>query len=142
MRPLDPRLLRRARAARVYVLLTAALGLLTAGLVVAQALLLAAVLAPVVTGSAGWSDVAPATGALAGVVVLRVLVTGAQERFAHRSATRAVAELREQVVTHAVALGPRWLAGGEVAGVTTLATRGLDALEPYFVGTCPSCCSL
>lgn len=137
MRPLDPRLLRRARAARVYVLLTAALGLLTAGLVVAQALLLAAALAPVVTGAAGWSDVASWVGALAVVVVLRVLVTGAQERFAHRSATRAVAELREQVVTHALALGPRWLAGGEAAGVTTLATRGLDALEPYFVRYLP-----
>ena len=137
MRPLDPRLLRRARAARAYVLLTAALGLLTAGLVVAQALLLAAALAPVVTGAAGWSDVAPWVGALAVVVVLRVLVTGAQERFAHRSATRAVAELREQVVTHAVALGPRWLAGAEAAGVTTLATRGLDALEPYFVRYLP-----
>lgn len=137
MRPLDPRLLRRARSARVYVLLTAALGLLTAWLVVAQALLLAAALAPVVTGAAGWSDVAPQVGALAVVVVLRVLVTGAQERFAHRSATRAVAELREQVVTRAVALGPRWLAGGEAAGVTTLATRGLDALEPYFVRYLP-----
>jgi ATP-binding cassette subfamily C protein CydD len=137
VRPLDPRLLRRARSARVYVLLTAALGLLTAGLVIAQALLLAAALAPVVTGAAGWSDVAPRVGALAVVVVLRVLVTGAQERFAHRSATRAVAELREQVVTHAVALGPRWLAGGEAAGVTTLATRGLDALEPYFVRYLP-----
>ena len=33
----------------------------------------------------------------------------AQERYAHRAATRAVAELREGVVAHAAALGPRWL---------------------------------
>jgi ATP-binding cassette subfamily C protein CydD len=44
-RPLDPRLLRHARAARRHVVLTAALGALTAGLVVAQALLLAEVIA-------------------------------------------------------------------------------------------------
>ena len=55
MRPLDPRLLRRARSARRYVLLTAGLGGLTAALVVAQALLLAAVLAPLVTVAASSS---------------------------------------------------------------------------------------
>ena len=137
MRPLDPRLLRRARAARRYVLLTGGLGALTAALVVAQALLLAAALAPVITREADWPDVAPIVGLLAIVVAVRVLATGLQERFAHRAATRAVAELREQVVAHAVALGPRWLAQGEAAGVATLATRGLDALEPYFVRYLP-----
>ncbi|WP_182111534.1 MULTISPECIES: thiol reductant ABC exporter subunit CydD [unclassified Actinotalea] len=137
MKPLDPRLLRRARSARRYVVLTAGLGALTAGLVVAQALLLAAILAPVVGGTAAWADVAPRVAVLAGVVVLRALVTGAQERFAHRSAVRAVAELRSQVVEHAVALGPRGPAHGRPAAVATLATRGLDALEPYFVRYLP-----
>ncbi|WP_149202761.1 thiol reductant ABC exporter subunit CydD [Actinotalea subterranea] len=137
MKPLDPRLLHRARAARLYVLLTAGLGILTAALVIAQALLLAAVLAPVVTGTARWDDVAPTVALLAAVVAVRALVSGAQERFAHRSATRATAELREQVVAHAVALGPRWLAREEGVGVATLATRGLDALEPYFVRYLP-----
>lgn len=69
-------------------------------------------------------------------MALRVLATGVQERFAHRAATRAVAELRAQVLAHAAALGPRWGAahGGEGA---TLLTRGLDALEPYFVRYLP-----
>ena len=135
MKPLDPRLLQRARAARRYVVRTAALGAATAALVVAQALLLAAVLAPVITGSATWDDVAPTVGWIALVVAARVAVTAAQERFAHRSATRAVAELREQVLTRAVELGPRWLAADP--GVATLATRGLDALDPYFVRYLP-----
>ena len=65
------------------------------------------------------------------------MVTAVQERFAHRAATRAVGELRELVVEHAVALGPRWLASGEGPSVVTLATRGLDALEPYFVRYLP-----
>ena len=42
MKPLDPRLLRHARAARGYLALTASLGIVTAGLVIAQAVLLAA----------------------------------------------------------------------------------------------------
>ncbi|WP_250447460.1 hypothetical protein [Actinotalea sp. C106] len=62
MKPLDPRLLRRARAARHYVLLTATTGALTAALVVAQALLLAHALAPVVTREADWPDVAGTVG--------------------------------------------------------------------------------
>ena len=136
MRPLDPRLLRRARAARRYVLLTAGFGALTAGTVIAQALLLAHALAPVVTGTAGPADVTVPLVGLAGVLALRAVLVGLQERWAHRSATRAVAELREQVVRHAVALGPRRLPE-DPAAVATFATRGLDALEPYFVRYLP-----
>ncbi|MEZ0449804.1 thiol reductant ABC exporter subunit CydD [Cellulomonas sp. ICMP 17802] len=137
MRPLDPRLLRHARAARGYVLLTAALGLLTAALVVVQALLLAHALGDAVTDGVGLDVLRPTIAWLAAVVVARALVTAVQERFAHRAAVRAVGELREQVVAHAVALGPRWLATGEGPSVVMLATRGLDALEPYFVRYLP-----
>ncbi|WP_421734317.1 thiol reductant ABC exporter subunit CydD [Cellulomonas sp.] len=137
MRPLDPRLLRHAGAARGYVALTAALGVVTAALVVAQALLLAHTLGNAVTDGATLAVLAPTIAWLAGVVVVRALVTALQERFAHRAAARTVGELREQVVAHAVALGPRWLASGEGPSVVTLATRGLDALEPYFVRYLP-----
>lgn len=82
-------------------------------------------------------DLLPRVGWLAAVVAARALAVGVQERYAHRAATRAVAELREQVVARAAALGPRWLAEGEGARVVTLATRGLDALEPYFVKYLP-----
>lgn len=137
MKPLDPRLLRHARAARGYVVLTAVLGFATAGLVVAQAIVLASILAPAIQGTAGLDDVAPRIGLLAAVVAARAGTSWAQERFALRAATRTVAELREQVVTHAVALGPRWLASGRGPEVATLATRGLDALEPYMVRYLP-----
>lgn len=137
MKPLDPRLLRYARAARGYLALTVSLGIVTAGLVVAQAILLARVLAAAAHDGAGLSDLLPQIGWLAAVVAARALATGVQERYAHRAATRAVAELREQVVARAAELGPRWLAEGEGARVVTLATRGLEALEPYFVRYLP-----
>ena len=134
MKPLDPRLLRHARAARRHVVTTAALGLVTAGLVVTQGLLLATALAPLVDRSG--QDVRTPLLWLAAVVLARALVAGAQERFAHRAAVAAVAELREQVLRRAVELGPRWLTGhgGEVA---TLVTRGLEDLRPYFVNYLP-----
>ena len=130
-------LLLRARAARRYVALTAALGALTAGLVIAQALLLADALAPVISGDAVWAGVAATVRLIVLVVLARVLVTAVQERLAHRAAGRVAAELREQVITHAARLGPRWLAQAPTAEVATLATRGLDGLEPYFVRYLP-----
>ncbi|WP_029253779.1 thiol reductant ABC exporter subunit CydD [Paraoerskovia marina] len=138
MKPLDPRLLRHARAARGYVVLTAVFGVLTAALVVAQALLIAAVLAPAIQGDLTTLGAAgTSVGLLVLVVALRSAASWAQERFAVRAAARTIAELRESVVAHAVRLGPRRLAGGEGADVATLTTRGLDALEPYFVRYLP-----
>lgn len=137
MRPLDPRLLRYAHSARGYVALTAGLGVLTAALVVAQALLLAHALGRAVHDGADLAAVGPFVAGLAGVVAARVLVTGLQERFAHRAASRAVGELRDAVVGRAVELGPRYLAAGHGPGIVTLVTRGLDALEPYFVRYLP-----
>lgn len=143
MKPLDPRLLRHARSARGYIALTAALGAAGAALVVAQAMLLAHALGLAVHDGAtlGGSLDVPHVGVLIGwlavVVLARTLVTWTQERFAHRAAARTIAELREQVVAKAAALGPRWLAEGDGPRVVTLATRGLDALEPYFVRYLP-----
>jgi ATP-binding cassette subfamily C protein CydD len=137
VKPLDPRLLRYARSARWYLGLTVGLGILGTAFVVAQALLLAHALASVVHDGARLSDVTGPLAALAVVVAARAAVTGVQERYAHRAATRAIGELREQVVARAAALGPRWLAEGAGPGVVTLATRGIDALEPYFVRYLP-----
>lgn len=137
MRPLDPRLLRYARSARGYVALTVGLGLVMGALVVAQALLLAHALGGAVQHGATLASLSGTVAALVGVVVGRGLVTAVQERFAHRAATRAVAELRSGVVGRVADLGPRWLASGQGPAVVTLATRGLDGLEPYFVRYLP-----
>ncbi|WP_127131408.1 thiol reductant ABC exporter subunit CydD [Georgenia sp. SYP-B2076] len=137
MKPLDSRLLRHARAARRYIAFTAATGFATAALVVAQALLIAHAVSPVIEGRAGWDQVAHLVGWLAAVVAARVVVLVAQESFAHRAAGDVIAELRAQVLARAVEQGPRWLASGHGAQVVTLATRGLDDLEPYFVRYLP-----
>lgn len=137
MRPLDPELLRAVRPARTYVALTVGVGLASAALVVAQALLLAALLAPAVqrTGTAA-SAVAWGIGGLLAVVGGRCVVAWAQERYALRAAARTIADLRTQVVTATARRGPR--GGGPAAPeVATLATRGLDALEPYLVRYVP-----
>jgi len=135
VKPLDPRLLRHARSARRYIALTTVFGIVSAGLVIAQALLIANAIAPVIDGDAGWAHAVPLIGWFAVLAVVRVLVTVLQESLAHRAAVDVVAELRAQVLDHAVALGPRAMT--EPTELVTLVTRGLDDLEPYFVRYLP-----
>ncbi|GAA4700375.1 ATP-binding cassette, subfamily C, CydD [Promicromonospora umidemergens] len=161
MKPIDPRLLQQVRAARWYVALTVGLGVAAAALIVAQALLIAALLAPVVRGDAtsGPALAWPFAG-LALVIAGRAGIAWAQERYALRAAARTIAELRRAVVEAWALRGPRAAGttaveaaeGGPPAGapasgggngaspeaeVATLATRGLDALEPYLVRYVP-----
>lgn len=152
MRPFDPRLVGRIGPARRYVIVTAVLGGVTALLILAQAMLIARLLAPVLApgpisqdGLGWWGRLVP-EGArtlgigltwLAVVVLARVGVTWLQERLAHRAGVRVISDIRTQVIDHASTLGPRWTAQGGGASVTTVVTRGLDNLLPYFVRYLP-----
>ena len=136
MKPLDPRLLHHARAARRYIVTTTATGVLTAALVIGQAVLIAHTMSPVIEGRSTLAGARVALGALAAVFAARGVVLWVQESLAHRAATDTVSDLRRQVLTRAVALGPRWQAG-HGADTVTLVTRGLDDLEPYFTRYLP-----
>ncbi|HEX2808127.1 MAG TPA: ABC transporter transmembrane domain-containing protein, partial [Kineosporiaceae bacterium] len=136
-RPLDPRLLREARAARSYVVLTAALGLVTAALVVVQALLLARVIAGAAMDGEGMATLTAPLLALVAVVAGRAVTSWAQERYGHRAATAVIAQLRARVVEHMTAIGPQALDGDRGPAVATLTTRGLDALDGYLVRYLP-----
>lgn len=136
MKPLDPRLMRYARSARRYVVLTAVTGVLTAILVVAQAWLISRIVSPVILDQARPGEQSGLLAALAGVAVARALVVLVQESRAHRAATSTIIELRRLVLARAAALGPRWQSA-HGADSTTLLTRGLDDLEPYFVRYLP-----
>lgn len=142
MKPLDPQLLKVATPARGYVILTAVFGVASAVLVIAQALLIAAALAPVISQGKSLHDVATPLFWLGGVVIARALVTGLSERYAHRASIAVIIELRKKVLARAIELGPRWLSmptstGSNGLDVVNLATRGLDDLRPYFVRYLP-----
>ena len=130
MKPLDPRLLKYATAARGYMFVTTATGILITALVVAQVLLVAHIVSPAVRDES--HDPVPLIWALAAVFLARVVVLVVQESLAHRASTKVIAQLRAQVLEHAVAQGPRYLDPTRSAEITTLATRGLDDLGPYF----------
>nr|WP_156742355.1 thiol reductant ABC exporter subunit CydD [Occultella aeris] len=118
------------------MLATAVLTVAMTACVVAGAILLARAVAPVVTGAATLGQVLPQIAWVGALFVVRAGLSAVSESIAHRSAVRVITELREQVLVRAAELGPRWLATNG-ADTATLATRGIEALEPYFVRYLP-----
>jgi ATP-binding cassette, subfamily C, bacterial CydD len=136
MRPFDPRLARHASAARGYLAVTICLGAGTTALVLAQASLLAHALAGAARG-AGLSALRGSIVALAVVLVARALAGFGGETAALRAAAVVKSQLRRQLVARSLRLGPAWLTGQQPGEIATLATKGLDALDPYFARYLP-----
>ncbi|MFI8868560.1 thiol reductant ABC exporter subunit CydD [Streptomyces sp. NPDC053707] len=132
MKPIDPRLLRYARATRFFLAAVVALGLVGAGLVIAQAMLVA----EVVVG--GFEDGLTVSGLrtplllLAAVALGRALVAWLTELAAYRASSAVKSELRGRLMERASDLGPDWLSGQRTGSLIALATRGVDALDDYF----------
>jgi ATP-binding cassette, subfamily C, bacterial CydCD len=130
VRPLDRRLLRHARAVRTALLGAVAVAVAGTGLAIAQAWLLAGVVAGAL---AGW-EAATLRGplvALLGVALLRGLVVWGGEVLAQGGAAATTAQLRRRFLAAALAWGPVRLGaerGGELA---VTATSGVGALDTY-----------
>jgi ATP-binding cassette, subfamily C, bacterial CydD len=131
MKPVDPRLFRHARAARGFLLVTVALGVVTTGMVLAQAELLARLLAGAARGSgaAAWSA---ALIALLAVVAVRAAAVYGGEVAALRTAATVKSQLRRRLAAQLQRLGPAWLGRQQQGEIATVTTRGLDSLDPYF----------
>jgi len=136
MRAVDPRLLRHARAARGYLIVTVLLGLAVTGLILAQAALLAHGLAAAARGT-GAAALAGTLVVLLGVVVARGAAAYGGEAAALRAAARIKSQLRRQLTGHCLRLGPAWLGGRQPGQIAATATRGLDGLDPYFARYLP-----
>jgi ATP-binding cassette subfamily C protein CydD/ATP-binding cassette subfamily C protein CydCD len=137
VKPFDPRLLRYAGHTRRYLAGTVGLSLTSVGLVLAQATLIATAVSAAFASGAGLAELTVPLGWLAATVAGRALVTWAQEVTSARAAAGVKSQLRRRVLAHVVELGPAWLHTQRAAQVTTLATRGLDALDAYFAKYLP-----
>ncbi|MES9809502.1 thiol reductant ABC exporter subunit CydD [Streptomyces sp. CS081A] len=137
MKPIDPRLLRYARATRVFLTAMVVLGLVGAVLVVAQAMLIAEIVVGSFQEGRSVSALATPLLLLAGVAVARGLVSWLTELAAHRASAAVKSELRGRLLGRAAALGPGWLGGQRAGSLIALATRGVDALDDYFARYLP-----
>jgi ATP-binding cassette, subfamily C, bacterial CydCD len=132
VRPVDPRLLREGSTARPALVATVVCGVLSAALIVAQAWLISRGIVNVFQNNESLAQLRPlAIGAVA-VFLARALVAWAQEVAAARASAQVKAQVRDEVLAQATALGPIWLTGQRRGELTILLTRGLDALDGYF----------
>ncbi|MFE3770309.1 thiol reductant ABC exporter subunit CydD [Streptomyces sp. NPDC059122] len=149
MKPVDPRLLQYARATRGFLVAVVVLGLAGAGLVIGQAMLIAEIVVGAFQHGRPLAALVTPVALLAAVSVGRGLVSWLTELAAHRASAAVKSELRMRLIERAAALGPgaavHRAAGAAGAGtlelrtgeLTTLATRGIDALDDYFARYLP-----
>ncbi len=135
-RAVDRRLLRYAGAARAHLVVTVVLGLAGTGLILAQAGLLARVLAVAARGDVA-AALSSTLAALLVVVTARAAVSYGGEVSALRAAATVKSQLRRALTIRSLQLGPAWLGGQRAGEITTLSTKGLDGLDSYFARYLP-----
>ena len=141
-RPSRPRLVDPALAARVPGLRRVAgvallLAVLSAVVVVVQAVALAYVVDRSLLHHVPVGDVTGALILVGIALVVRALLHAAGDLSALAAADRVVGRLRRDLVRHALDLGPAWLAGERVGELSLTVTRGLRSLHAYYARYLP-----
>jgi ATP-binding cassette subfamily C protein CydD len=124
---------------RRFLAASVACGVIISGTTIASAVVLAQIVAGVITDPST-RTVAHWAGPLWILVLLWMIRTvshWAQGRLSQRGATAVIAELAGRVLRTVTALPPRQLAVGRDSGAAVI-TRGLDGLRPYFTAYLPS----
>jgi ATP-binding cassette subfamily C protein CydCD len=135
--PLDPRLLHYARTTRRFLVLAVAIGGATALLLIAQAWLIAHIVAGAFLDHRTLTSLRGSLLALLAVVAGRSVLAWGAERTAHRASASAKSELRRAAAEHVAALGPAGLERNDPGRLSSLITSGIDALDGYFARYLP-----
>ncbi|MBD0861816.1 thiol reductant ABC exporter subunit CydD [Gordonia sp. zg691] len=140
--PVDPRLLRYSPTTRRYVAVTAVFAVAEVIAIIVAAGMVASILSELIvfpgrrSFDAQWTHLVILTAAMGA----RAAMAYGHDRYAHRAAERAIAELRAEaldVLTDPRRTSPRTLSAiRDHAGTVLL--RGLDALGPYLSGYLPA----
>ena len=125
------------RTTRRFLVLAVAVGGVTALLLIAQAWLIAHVVAGAFLDHRSLASFRGALLALLAVIAGRSVLAWGAERAAHRASAAAKSELRRATTEHVAGLGPAGLEESETGRLTTLMTTGIDALDGYFARYLP-----
>jgi ATP-binding cassette, subfamily C, bacterial CydD len=136
MRALDPRLLDRTRSARPLLVIDAVLGVATALAVLAQASLLAIVVARAFAG-APLRDLKLELALLVVTFGLRGVFAWGMEISGRRAAWGVLSELRRALVERRLREQPTAVDGTHAGELAALAVDGIQALDGYFARYLP-----
>ncbi|MDO9398929.1 MAG: ABC transporter transmembrane domain-containing protein, partial [Herbiconiux sp.] len=131
MRPVDPRLLRYAAAARSFFVAGGVVAVVQTASVVAFAWLVTQLIVQAI-GGASLSSLGLLLAGLGVVVVVRFVAAWLGEVNSARGAAVVKSELRRRVLGAVTRLGPSWLGARSSTAVGVTAGSGLDALDTYF----------
>ena len=131
MRPLDPRLLRYAAAARTFFGAGIVLGIVRTAATLAFCWLLSHAIVGAIAGRS-LDELLPGILFLAGAGVVRAGTIWAMDVASARGAAMVKSQLRRRLVAGIARLGPGWLGGRNRVDVVTTAGPALDVLDGYF----------
>jgi thiol reductant ABC exporter CydD subunit len=134
----ERRLFRQSRAGRAQLVLAGALGVAMAATIVAQAALLAHVIAAAALHHVTLAALTGSLGALAAVMALRALLAGGFETSGRIGATRVMSELRGRLAEQLLVRSPVARENERTGELTAAAVQGVDSLEAYFAGYLPA----
>lgn len=136
---LELTLWRSCTAIRRYLLASVACGVLISGATIASAVVLARIVAGVITDPATrtLAHWLPLLALLAALWAVRAVATAVAGRLSARGATALIADLAARVLRTVTALPPRRLTAVHDDAAVVI-TRGLDGLRPYFTGYLPA----
>ncbi|PQZ52370.1 MULTISPECIES: thiol reductant ABC exporter subunit CydD [unclassified Microbacterium] len=133
MKPVDPRLLRYAGAARGFLAASAVIGVIQTAVTIAFAWLLT----DAITGAIAGRDVTSSLIWLLVAALLRGLLIAASDAAGTRAAAKTGMQLRSALVKAVGKLGPGWLAQRNQTALAVTAGHGLEALDAYFARYIP-----
>ncbi|MCO5316698.1 MAG: thiol reductant ABC exporter subunit CydD [Solirubrobacterales bacterium] len=131
------RLIRSSRVARRQLVTTVLVGLVTTVLIIAQATLLAKVIAGVFIDGKSLAEVTPWLFMLAAVSVGRGLAAAGFESTGRFGAAAVMSELRTRLARHLLIRRPGALQGEHSGELVSAAVAGVESLENYFARYLP-----
>ena len=131
------RLAASGRAARLHLAVTVGLGAVATALLIAQATLLARVVARVFLEGAGLADVRGELAWLVAVAIGRGLAAAGFEATGRIGAASVMSGLRERLVEKLLLERPGGLAEEQSGELAAVSVQGVDALEAYFARYLP-----
>ncbi len=131
------RLVRSSRSARAHIALTIGLGFVATALIIAQATLLAIVIAGVFMDGDSLGDVTGLLIWLAVIAVARGLVSVGFESSGRFGAARVMSELRSRLAERLLLVNPGTARDDHSGELVASAVDGVEALEAYFARYLP-----
>ena len=125
-------LLKRASAARTWILLSVALGLSSGLLLVVQARFLARIVHGAFIEGRGTDMLGPLFAILAGVIILRSILGWARETAGFSAGARIRQEIRTELLAHIVSLGPGYTSRQSSGALASTALEHVEGLHDFY----------